>query len=792
MTKFAQLLSRAIRILRGNRDESARASHLVVNKEQFAYNELLQVNQAEREKFFQSTFFERKSMSTKTAFKRVALVAVAALAIGGVSAVSAYALPTAATVTGVTQSLGTITLKTAPVTGGTAAVWTESATFTITGTTLAAAQTVAITEANTGTSTATNVVATAGTYTLAAADVTSPTSATFTTNIVFTAASGSYANYLAALGTQILQPTATVTGTVSPSQTVPNASLTFTSGDGTATAPFATGNGVAGVANYVTITGVPGVAGTRALVSISGASATINTPTPLTGSTSVVIPVSATSPITIFTPTAGTIVANIYNETGAATGIYSSTASATVTITVNAGAQSGVYNAGNSTVYGTTAVNASANSTTDSAFSASGVGSTANPAAQDARFDVAEADALGIALSTGNAVPVSISASIGAVQTTQGTSVGSFASVSAPTNGAQSFWVAPDGRIGTSTVTISINGAVVKTYSITFSGTTVAKLTATANDPYIALAPVTGYKATAFEGIGNGVALNSTNTGAAVSVVAADANGNAISNLATSISVSSSNTAVATVGTVQWDSVNSVYFAVISGVSEGAATITFADAATGLVKGTANIWVTSAVVNSVVAASDAQSYDPGTKVLYTLTATDAKGNPVADGTYTALLGTVPASNVALQGFSPAVNVTFAAGVNTATIYSPVNSANVAIAGGVLGTGANIVTATQGTKLNEVDFSTTGSSDTAANAATDAANEATDAANAATDAANAAADSADAATQAAQDAGDKADAALAAVTALSQQVTSVLAKVAALSALLVRVVKKVKA
>jgi hypothetical protein len=39
MTKFAQQVSRAIRILRGNRDESARASHLVVKKELFVYNE---------------------------------------------------------------------------------------------------------------------------------------------------------------------------------------------------------------------------------------------------------------------------------------------------------------------------------------------------------------------------------------------------------------------------------------------------------------------------------------------------------------------------------------------------------------------------------------------------------------------------------------------------------------------------------------------------------------------------------------------------------------------------------
>jgi len=80
MIRIAQQVSRAIRILRGNRDESARASHLVVNKDQFAYNELLQVNQAETEKYSLSTFSERKIM--KTAFKRVALVAAAAKLMG--------------------------------------------------------------------------------------------------------------------------------------------------------------------------------------------------------------------------------------------------------------------------------------------------------------------------------------------------------------------------------------------------------------------------------------------------------------------------------------------------------------------------------------------------------------------------------------------------------------------------------------------------------------------------------------------------------------------------------------
>ena len=65
-------VSGAIRILQQKRDASARATHL----------------KAESWKF-QSSTIERKQMSTKTSFKRIALVATSALAIAGFSAVPA-------------------------------------------------------------------------------------------------------------------------------------------------------------------------------------------------------------------------------------------------------------------------------------------------------------------------------------------------------------------------------------------------------------------------------------------------------------------------------------------------------------------------------------------------------------------------------------------------------------------------------------------------------------------------------------------------------------------------------
>jgi len=80
-------VSPAIRILRGERDASARATHL----------------EAATRKFLVTTN-ERKYMSTKTNFKRIALVAVAALGMGVLSSV-----PSNAAFTGTAGSQLTVT-----------------------------------------------------------------------------------------------------------------------------------------------------------------------------------------------------------------------------------------------------------------------------------------------------------------------------------------------------------------------------------------------------------------------------------------------------------------------------------------------------------------------------------------------------------------------------------------------------------------------------------------------------------------------------------------------------------
>jgi trimeric autotransporter adhesin len=83
-------VSPAIRILRGERDASARATHL----------------EAATRKFLVTTN-ERKQMSTKTNFKRIALVAVAALGLGVLSSVPSQAAISGAVVT-VTNGTGSL------------------------------------------------------------------------------------------------------------------------------------------------------------------------------------------------------------------------------------------------------------------------------------------------------------------------------------------------------------------------------------------------------------------------------------------------------------------------------------------------------------------------------------------------------------------------------------------------------------------------------------------------------------------------------------------------------------
>jgi hypothetical protein len=123
-------VSAAVRILQQKRDASARATHLMVKNDPLITYEKAFSGQADEGKFPKSTFLERKTMSTKTITKRIALVAVAALAIGGLSTVSANAATTIVVRT--TAEATPMALVAADSGAGTSA-----ATATMTGTAIA-------------------------------------------------------------------------------------------------------------------------------------------------------------------------------------------------------------------------------------------------------------------------------------------------------------------------------------------------------------------------------------------------------------------------------------------------------------------------------------------------------------------------------------------------------------------------------------------------------------------------------------------------------------------------------
>ncbi len=350
------------------------------------------------------------------------------------------------------------------------------------------------------------------------------------------------------------------------------------------------------------------------------------------------------------------------------------------------------------------------------------------------------------------------------------------------------------GTAGTATITVTSDaGVVLGTKTVTFHG------------PVTALAVSTTTKKVIQAGTG-------TASTAAFVVTATDAGGRAVTGL--SVGIISSNVAAISGGSCA-DASGAVTDGkyscsvdpVVTSTSGMAATLTArtsdpADAA-GLAYLTVDYAVTmGGAVSTFVLTTDKATYDPGASMVVTATAKDASGNAPYDGQ----AGPTLRSNKALGGTAAGTSITMNAyydGVSTSqtrsattvrtmsadlTLFAPAASGTFSISGldGQATPASVSVTATVG------DDAATA----AANAASDAAAEAIDAANAATDAANLAAEAADAATVAAEEARDAADAATAAVEALATEVATLMAalkaQITTLANTVAKIAKKVKA
>ncbi len=349
-----------------------------------------------------------------------------------------------------------------------------------------------------------------------------------------------------------------------------------------------------------------------------------------------------------------------------------------------------------------------------------------------------------------------------------------------------------DGTSGKATITLTgvTSGHKFATKTVLFSGTTIAKLVAVAENPVVAS---TGGSATG-----------------AVSVAAYDADGNQIYN--PTIYVNSSNVAVLsnsyTTTGCAWDADYLVTYCDVTPVAAGTANITFTNRASATATSPTTRVDSNAVavrVGSVTPATmelsfDKATYLPGEKATLTLTMKDAAGNIVAGATDNTTFANVFATGgvVSSYAFSSGdtttavfVKPSVVTGLKTWTVYMPLTPVEAltvyAIPGATFSAAyqaANALSTTTKVKATVSVGNTAG-----VDAALDAANEATDAANAATDAALAAADAADAATAAAQDASD----AVAALSAsVSKMISNLRAQITSLTNLVIKIQKKVRA
>jgi hypothetical protein len=733
-------------------------------------------------------------MSTKTTFKRIALVAVAALTLGSFSAVSASAaVTTARTVfvdstgsttyddaaqTVVGASIGNAATAAIALTTATAADAAEVITVTPTITSAPVGSAVAVGTAGAGkvglitTGFATASIASSATdskWTLAVANGVSTLTFNATTGPVLSAQKIGALSLTADKAGKYVVNVAVTSSTGTGTNT--NATVTFyvadlyatsadglTSGDSSKTAV----NAVAGPANTVSLVAVE--QGTNArLVTVTG-DATISSAgsgiTIATGGKSATVAAGTAGTTTdsdfrVSTPTAGTVTVSIFDQAQA--GIYSTTALATVTITVNSAAVNGSLDAASSTA--TMTASGSGSNLSADALSLTGPRTANNTVASIA---VSLAAAAGTLAST-TATTISIEGP-GLLVVSNGTTNATGRSVTETgSDGTFDVAVKGDGSSGVATVKI-VNGAFSATRTITFYGS-VASYTVTAKNSYLAV----------------GVTDSQVFT-----VLAKDAAGVTVPGATVYVSSSSTATATVSAASLTTNSDGATASDVgATGVAAGSAVITVGNAVSApTVSATYTLNIVKAGIASVTLSFDKAEYTPGEKATITVTAKNADAALVGDATYATFFTTAGITSSAnLNGYTADASVATTSGVKTYTVYMPLAAGPVTISATL---GASVATAIQATV---VTATTTVLTDGIAQAAADAAAEATDAANAATDAANAAAEAADAATAAAQDA---ADAVAALSTQVSEMINALKKQITALTNLVIKIQKKVKA
>jgi hypothetical protein len=389
------------------------------------------------------------------------------------------------------------------------------------------------------------------------------------------------------------------------------------------------------------------------------------------------------------TPTAGSITVVIATR-ATASGVVTDTTLQTFTITVGP-AVTNVYSAANSTVLATADSSETPDATKDAAVLATTpvvlASSAATVEALEILIDQEDANDVNLTTAVKNEVTI--------------TGVGSAGvAVNAPlaqyvTETAQNsdFYIFADGRAGTASVEVKVNGVVVKTYKIIFSGvaasyTATQELVVTGDGTATTDAILVAVKDSALNpSTGQTVYAFSSDTTIAT-VEASDASEAAV--IATTGTIPTSYVAATPIGSVGFT---------VTGLAgkSGTVTITFGNASTvaaSTVTTTILAKVGAVAATKVTLTLNKATYLPGEAVTATLTLLDASSNPVAAGPGVDVLAA--ALSVVNSGgqtiFATAVPTKL--GTATATFYAPLLSGAFTVTGKT-GAGSAVVTASQG-------------------------------------------------------------------------------------------------
>jgi hypothetical protein len=435
-------------------------------------------------------------------------------------------------------------------------------------------------------------------------------------------------------------------------------------------------NAVAGAFNNVTLA-VQTVVGQRLIAVTGGTISAFTTGTNATGTiatdkTTMVVADPSTVEVatfTVATPTVGEITVRLYDT--AQGGIFKTSAAGTVTITVNAAAQTGAVNTATTTaVLSNTGANNTAVATVNSA--ATTLTAPADSGLKQGQLAVLITTVAG-SLSSSTTKTATITGPGYLVTTNNSDTGGNSQGRSLSSKGSDADYevnIYGDGSTGTATVTVTA-GAFTKTITVIFYGTA-KTLTAT---------QVLTHASTAGAKLGD--EASATTNAATVKVV--DATGNPV--VGVTPTVVSATTSVIASGTCSASNSSGNSFCSVTSAANTAgktASVTFKTVVSGVdVVSNALTYTLGGALSKFTWAFGAASYAAGSKMTITITGVDSTGAPTFDGAKDIFTTAItPSASVTYSATADAAGVDFVGGKGTITMFAPLTGGPFSVTAGI--------------------------------------------------------------------------------------------------------------